>query len=552
MITRLFFAISFLLMTIYATAQPAIAWERRYNGTPDLSDEAVSIAVDAAGNSYVTGSAFAPNGTLDIVTIKYSPGGQQMWLESYNGTGNGNDQGAELVLDNAGNVYVTGYSNNLNSFNDVTTIKYNNSGVLQWVSFHNGSSNNYDQGNALQVDANGNVYVVGYETTSNYTYDFVTIKYNSLGIQQWLQTYNGPGNFNDEGKDIGIDANGNVYVTGYSDTLVNTQPNEDIVLLKYNNSGAFQWRKVYDGPGHSYEWSKKLTIDRNNNILVVGYGWTASANGNDYIILKWSPSGNFQWIRSYNYGTNTFENPADIITDSLNNVIVTGQGITSSSSATNDYLTVKYNSSGTFQWASRYNGPANNDDRGTALALDDSLNIFVTGFSKGTGTLYDCATVKYDPSGNQIYALRYNNANANKDDMGNAIAVRNGDIYVTGKSANLSNDDYITLRYSYSAVGIAENGFEIENLLYIYPNPSKGENISVLFPENLSLKDANCSINITNAQGQIIRTENYKITLPPDTKNTISIPISDLKSGLYLLNISANELFVGSSKFVIE
>ena len=552
MITRLFITIPFLLMTIYATAQPALAWERRYNGTPDLSDEAVSIAVDAAGNSYVTGSAFAPNGTLDIVTIKYSPSGQQMWLESYNGTGNGNDQGAELVLDNAGNVYVTGYSNNLNSFNDVTTIKYNNSGVLQWVSFHNGSSNNYDQGNALQVDANGNVYVVGYVTASNYTYDFVTIKYNSLGVQQWLQTYNGPGDFNDEGKDIGIDANGNVYVTGYSDTLVNTQPNEDIVLLKYNNSGAFQWRKVYDGPGHSYEWSKKLTIDKNNNILVVGYGWTASANGNDYIILKWNPSGNFQWIRSYNHGPNTFENPADIITDSLNNVIVTGQGITSSSSATNDYLTVKYNSSGTFQWASRYNGPANNDDRGTALALDDSLNIFVTGFSKGTGTLYDCATVKYDPSGNQIYALRYNNANANKDDMGNAIAVRNGDIYVTGKSANLSNDDYITLRYSNSAVGMAENGLEIENLLYIYPNPSNGENISVLFPENLSLNDAKCSINITNAQGQIIRTENHKITLSPDTKNTFSIAISDLKSGLYLLNISADELFIGSSKFVIE
>lgn len=552
MITRLFITIPFLLMTIYATAQPALAWERRYNGTPDLSDEAVSIAVDAAGNSYVTGSAFATNGTLDIVTIKYSPSGQQMWLESYNGTGNANDQGAELVLDNAGNVYVTGYSNNLNSFNDVTTIKYNNSGVLQWVSFHNGAFNNYDQGNALQVDANGNVYVVGYVTASNYTYDFVTIKYNSLGVQQWLQTYNGPGDFNDEGKDIGIDANGNVYVTGYSDTLVNTQPNEDIVLLKYNNSGAFQWRKVYDGPGHSYEWSKKLTIDKNNDILVVGYGWTASANGNDYIILKWNPSGNFQWIRSYNYGPNTFENPADIITDSLNNVIVTGQGITSSSSATNDYLTVKYNSSGTFQWASRYNGPANNDDRGTALALDDSLNIFVTGFSKGTGTLYDCATVKYDPSGNQIYALRYNNANANKDDMGNAIAVRNGDIYVTGKSANLSNDDYITLRYSYSAVGIAENGLKIENLLYIYPNPSNGENISVLFPENLSLNDAKCSINITNAQGQIIRTENHKITLSPDTKNTFSIPISDLKSGLYLLNISADELFIGSSKFVIE
>ena len=122
MITRLFITIPFLLMTIYATAQPALAWERRYNGTPDLSDEAVSIAVDAAGNSYVTGSAFAPNGTLDIVTIKYSPSGQQMWLESYNGTGNGNDQGAELVLDNAGNVYVTGY------FAGTATIKNFSSG----------------------------------------------------------------------------------------------------------------------------------------------------------------------------------------------------------------------------------------------------------------------------------------------------------------------------------------------------------------------------------------------------------------------------------------
>src|ERR1700749_1362116 len=117
-------AFVFSVFTI-SYAQPALAWSQRYNGPPDNADEAVSIAVDASGNSYVTGSAFASNGTLDMVTIKYSPSGQQLWLQSYNGTANDNDQGIALVLDNSGNVYVTGYSNNTNTSGDITTIKYN-------------------------------------------------------------------------------------------------------------------------------------------------------------------------------------------------------------------------------------------------------------------------------------------------------------------------------------------------------------------------------------------------------------------------------------------
>src|SRR5580698_6840806 len=103
---KLLLASVFLLaISTISYAQPALAWAQRYNGPPDNEDEAVSIAVDAAGNSYVTGSAFASNGTLDMVTIKYSPAGQQMWLQSYNGSANDNDQATQVVLDNAGNVY---------------------------------------------------------------------------------------------------------------------------------------------------------------------------------------------------------------------------------------------------------------------------------------------------------------------------------------------------------------------------------------------------------------------------------------------------------------
>lgn len=531
-------------------AQPALAWVKIYDGPPNQGDEAVSIAVDASGNSYVTGSAFAANGTLDIVTIKYSPSGQQLWLQSYNGTANDNDQGAAIVLDDAGNVYVTGYSNNSGTFNDITTIKYNNSGVLQWASSYNGTFNNYDQGNALTVDASGNVYVVGYETVSNYTFDFVTIKYNSTGGQQWANTYDGPGNFNDEGKDIALDANGNVYVTGASDTFYNAQPNEDIVLLKYNNSGTFQWRRVYDGPGHSYEWSKKLAIDDNNDIVVVGYGWTASNNGNDYIILKWNPAGNFQWIRSYNYGTNTFENPAAIVIDSLNNIIVTGQGITSSSSATNDYLTVKYNSAGTFQWAARYNGITNGEDRGSAVALDDSLNIFVTGFSKGTGTQFDIATVKYDAAGNEEYVLRYNNVVVSGDESGNSIAVKNGDIFITGRSANSTNDDYATLRYSYSAVGIND---EKENTLNleVFPNPSTGK-INLVIPTSISAEGNLFTAVITNAIGEKVRNSTPKLSESVGDQTVLSIDTTGLSSGIYLVTIYSGEKVTGSAKFLVK
>ncbi len=546
-------SLSFFIFLIpcISHSQPTLMWAQTYNGPPDNADEAVSIAVDAAGNSYVTGSAFASNGTLDIVTIKYDPVGQQLWLHSFNGSANLNDQGTKLVLDNAGNVYVTGYSNNLNSNQDITTIKYNTNGVLQWAVYYNGSFNNDDEGNALRVDANGNVYVTGYQTTSNnYTTDFVTLKYNSMGVLQWGQTYNGPGNFNDVSNDISLDANGNVYVTGSSDTVYNSQPNSDIVVLKYNNSGAFQWRRVYDSATHGFEYSKNLAIDRNSNIVVSGYGFV-TGNGNDYFVLKWDSSGVFQWFQDYNFAANTFEQPNAITTDSLDNVIVTGQGITPMSGSTNDYVTVKYDAAGTFLWASRYNNISHGEDRGEAVALDDSLNIYVTGYSKGTGTGFDIATVKYDPAGNQLYVLRYNNAAANRDDAGNAIAVRNGDIYITGKSANLSNDDYVTLRYSYGTPLVVNENKNESIALTVFPNPSHGE-LNVVLPDGFSGQEKNIHAEILNSLGQTVFVTGQLMTESVNGESTISIQTENLSSGIFFLRIFSMENEIGVSKFVVE
>jgi hypothetical protein len=88
------------------------------------SSAATSVAVDSGGNAYVTGYSSGINGTNNIVTIKYVPSGDQLWLQSYNGLNAGNDAGNAIAVDNNGNVYVTGYETLPGGGTGIVTIKY--------------------------------------------------------------------------------------------------------------------------------------------------------------------------------------------------------------------------------------------------------------------------------------------------------------------------------------------------------------------------------------------------------------------------------------------
>jgi hypothetical protein len=80
--------------------------------------------VDGANNSYVTGYSPGANSSNDIATIKYDQNGNQIWLQRYNGPGNGNDAGNAIAVDNNGNVYVTGYETTAAGGTEIVTIKY--------------------------------------------------------------------------------------------------------------------------------------------------------------------------------------------------------------------------------------------------------------------------------------------------------------------------------------------------------------------------------------------------------------------------------------------
>jgi streptogramin lyase len=98
-------------------------WTNYYPQSP-IGANAASIAVDAANNSYVTGDSPETSSGSDIVTIKYDPSGNQVWVQSYNGPGNGSDAGNAIAVDNNGNVYVTGYDTTAAGGTEIVTIKY--------------------------------------------------------------------------------------------------------------------------------------------------------------------------------------------------------------------------------------------------------------------------------------------------------------------------------------------------------------------------------------------------------------------------------------------
>ena len=99
-------------------------WERRYNGPGNYYDFAFALAVDGSGNVYVTGIGAANVSNTDYTTIKYSPEGDSLWTRSYKGPGDNSDEAYAVAIDNAGNVYVTGNSYGSGTGFDYATIKY--------------------------------------------------------------------------------------------------------------------------------------------------------------------------------------------------------------------------------------------------------------------------------------------------------------------------------------------------------------------------------------------------------------------------------------------
>jgi hypothetical protein len=131
------------------------------------------------------------------------------------------------------------------------------------------------------VDGSGNVCVTGSSLGLNTiygNYDYATIKYNTNGLQLWIQRYDGPAKGDDWASDAALDGSGNVYVTGSS--------YGDYATVKYGPNGKQLWVKRYDGPSKGGDGAAAIAVDKSGNVYVTGSSY-GSGTDSDYATVKY-------------------------------------------------------------------------------------------------------------------------------------------------------------------------------------------------------------------------------------------------------------------------
>jgi hypothetical protein len=441
-----------LVLAVPGRAQVTQAWVARNAGPGIADDRAKAVAVDDDGNVYVTGQRGGPNG-LDLATIKYDPSGAEVWARLYDGPAHGNDAGAAVAVDDDGNVYVTGYSFGLGTGTeeqDYVTIKYDASGTQLWAARYNGPVGDWDEAFALAVDAAGNVHVTGRSNNSGiwFDFDFLTIKYDPAGNALWVARYNGPADDWDEAVDLALDGDGNVYVTGGATRQPGTAY-RDYATVKYDASGTLQWARLLDGEGRNSDTATAIAVDDLGHVVVTGYSSGSAGTVYNYVTVQYDTAGALQWARSYD---SAFSFSADVAyalgVDEAGNVYVTGSSVL-------DYATVKYDVAGNEQWVRRF-GTTSADDIPAALAVGASGAVYVTGESAD-----DYVTVSYDAAGATRWEARYDGpASGNAQDAAAALAVDAAErVYVTGASVGAgSGADMATVKYTQATVAVSATG----------------------------------------------------------------------------------------------
>jgi hypothetical protein len=434
-------------MTTTASAQPIEEWVAIYDGPAGGDDHAINMVMGSSGNVYVTGHGrwnFYEGD--DYLTISYDSSGNELWVARYDGPKSGNDWARDIATDSSENIYITGSS--VGNMYDYATIAYDSSGNELWVARYDGPASRMDLGTNLALDASDNVYVTGRSEDESEVYDIVTIAYDSSGNELWVARYDSPSSLHDIPEDISIDSFGNVIVTGSSSSDFGHYCLDcDWVTIAYDSSGNELWVTPYNGPGNAADKAQALATDSSGNIYVTGQS-TGSGTLNDITTIAYDSSGNELWVARYDGPASIEDEAYDLALDTLGNVYVTGYSDDRGEYWYSNYTTIAYDPSGYELWVATYDGPGDGDDRSSDIAVGPLGNIYITGgSSRGYPDVY-FATVAYDPSGYELWVMKYDGGSIRS--IGRDIAVDPiGNVYVTGYGLfNQTGFDAITIKYA--------------------------------------------------------------------------------------------------------
>jgi uncharacterized delta-60 repeat protein len=516
-----------ILIVKYNTSG-TLQWQRTLGGVS--SDNGNGIAVDSSGNVYITGNtASSGEGLADAVVAKYNTTGTLLWQRTIGGTGNENGFG--IAVDGLGDAYILGTTNSqavgsadflvakfsttgdliwqralgttstdssdfggciaitgskiiiagdngspttalvialpidgsgTGTFGDwtyqdttlvsspssltsntstltginttltqtttsieETSIPFDSStGVLYRVKTLSGTSSAGGAGPCIAKDSSNNIYIVasisGVGAGGN---DLFVAKYNSGGSLIWQRALGGAST--EAGYAIGVDILGNVYATGF--TQSSGAGSHDVLVVKYNTNGVFQWQRTLGGTGSDYGYG--LAVESSTgDVYLCGPAQSQSAGSFDFLTVKYNTSGTLVWQRRL--GGTGVDFPSAIAVDSSGNCFSVGY-TGSQGAGGDDVLIAKYNTSGTLQWQRTLGGVSS--DLGRGVATDGSGSIYIIGSTSSAGAgSSDLLLAKYDTNGTLLWQRALGSAAA---ETGNGIAIDgNVGVYVVGTS----------------------------------------------------------------------------------------------------------------------
>ncbi|MCB0736258.1 MAG: S8 family peptidase [Bacteroidetes bacterium] len=322
------------------------SWQNVYSNSGTTYDFGIDVVVDGSDNVYVLGAIESTgSNTYEAILIKYNSSGTQQWYYTYHSSGFNDDIPIALAVDASGNSYLTGKSGQHEGLCDAFTIKVNSSGTQEWA-----HSYDYDSGNDVGIfvsynsssfnievlaitenntqtevelskltlnavgslvgsdrssigkvadiqsvipTSSGGYICGGFTVNLNGDRDMAIYKFASNMSTSWTYAHDQAAN-DDEILALDEDGSGNIYATGY----VGQQPYEQtMATVKLNSSGTLQWLNLYDYPIH-YN-AKGYCIDHDNNQLLIS-GNIKQRNGEkDLIIWFIDESGNLEWRQEW-------------------------------------------------------------------------------------------------------------------------------------------------------------------------------------------------------------------------------------------------------------
>jgi hypothetical protein len=392
------------------TIDPGLVYSTYLGGSGQ--DAAYGIAVDSAGNAYVTGftgstdfpttaGAFdtTHNGGTDAFVTKLNASGSALVYSTYLGGSatylgtSGQDVGYGIAVDSAGSAYVTGstassdfpttagaFDTTFNGFDDAFVTKLNATGsALVYSTYLGGTANEFGLG--IAVDSAGNAYVTGdtdstgfpttagaLDTTQNGSYDAFVTKLNATGSALVYSTYLG-GSTTDIGTGIAVDSAGAAYVTG--ETLSSDLPTTAAAFDTTQNGGDDAFVTKLDATGSALVYSSYLGGSASDQ----GFGIAVDSAGAAYVagatLSSDLPTTAGAFDTTFNGGHDVFVTKLDATGSAL--VYSTYLGGTSGEFAN----AIAVDSAGS---ASVTGGTGSSDFPTTAGAFDTSLNASVDAF----------------------------------------------------------------------------------------------------------------------------------------------------------------------------